>query len=318
MTVRIPADRTQDTHIEGLTLGTRGGGVLQYTFPRDGLYEVQVRLARDRDEQIEGLSEAHEVDFLLDRKRMHRTTISPPPGGVDFTNIDKNLNARFHVRSGTHEIGVTFPQRGSSLLEIRRQPFDAAFNRHRHPRREPAIFEISVVGPFESSAPGDSNSRRLLFEGIDTQHSDQEKIATQTLSRWMERAYRRPLTIEDLDVPMRFFRESIDRVGFDGAMQSVLAAVLVNPHFLFRIEHNASIDAVDRKGQTALMWAAFEGNIDAVNLLMENGANPRISTKSGFSAIHFAARNGHWPVIKRLVAAGVNINEALTPANSFD
>jgi len=242
ITTRLPADRTQDTHIEGLPLGTRGGGIIEHTFARDGQYEVQVRLARDRDEEIEGLKEKHELDFLLDRKRVHRLTIEPPKNG-DFTNVDKNLKVRFQITAGPHQIGVTFPQRGGSLLEIRRQPFDAAFNRHRHPRREPAIYEIAIVGPFESYAPGESPSRRRLFEGfegIETVASatatQRSAIAKQILARVMQRAYRRPIDEADFATPMRFFENACETQGFDSGIELALSAILVSPHFLFRVE----------------------------------------------------------------------------------
>jgi hypothetical protein len=55
-TIRIPADLTQEEHLEGLPIGTRGGAVVRYTFPLDGEYEIQIRLTRDRDELVEGAS----------------------------------------------------------------------------------------------------------------------------------------------------------------------------------------------------------------------------------------------------------------------
>src|SRR5262249_58674804 len=45
-TIRIPADLTQEQHIEGLPLGTRGGALVHYTFPHDCEYEIQVPLTR--------------------------------------------------------------------------------------------------------------------------------------------------------------------------------------------------------------------------------------------------------------------------------
>ena len=39
----------------------RGGALVRYVFPEDGEYEVQVRLTRDRDEHVEGLSEPHDL-----------------------------------------------------------------------------------------------------------------------------------------------------------------------------------------------------------------------------------------------------------------
>ena len=65
-TIRLPADRTQETHVAGLPLGTRGGISIPYTFARDGEYEIQIRLARDRNEVIEGFFEAHQIEVSLD------------------------------------------------------------------------------------------------------------------------------------------------------------------------------------------------------------------------------------------------------------
>lgn len=47
--VRIPADRSQKEHVEGLPLGTRGGVLFEHTFPVAGEYEFEIRLARDRN-----------------------------------------------------------------------------------------------------------------------------------------------------------------------------------------------------------------------------------------------------------------------------
>ena len=78
-TIRVPPDLTQEGHIEGLPIGTRGGVVVPYTFPVDGEYEVTVRLSRDRNEDIEGLTRAHLLELLIDRERVGLFDIKPPP-----------------------------------------------------------------------------------------------------------------------------------------------------------------------------------------------------------------------------------------------
>ena len=79
-TYRLPPDLTQEEHVEGLPPGTRGGMLLNHTFPRDGEYEIQIRLTRDRNEEVEGLRESHELEVLLDRERMNLFTVAPPKG----------------------------------------------------------------------------------------------------------------------------------------------------------------------------------------------------------------------------------------------
>jgi hypothetical protein len=60
--VRMRPDITQDAHLPGLPLGTRGGLLIPYNFPQDGEYEIQVRLMRDRNDEVEGLHEPHELE----------------------------------------------------------------------------------------------------------------------------------------------------------------------------------------------------------------------------------------------------------------
>lgn len=247
VTVRVPADRTQESHVEGLPLGTRGGVVFEHQFPASGEYEIQLRLMRDRDEHLEGLNEPHDIDVLIDRKLVHRFHISPSKGsgyGKDDSRLDAHLKHRFFVVAGPHVVGVTFPRKSSSLLEIKRQPFDAAFNRHRHPRRSPALFEASLVGPFgtehkdQNRTLDDTPSRRRIFTSLPHGEREASACGEEILRRLTRLAYRRPVTDRDLEVPMRFFSAGLAADGFEAGIEAALTAVLVNPHFLFRAEQD--------------------------------------------------------------------------------
>ena len=235
VTIRVPADQTQEGHVEGLPLGTRGGIVLNHVFTQEGEYEIQLRLARDRDEVVEGLNEEHKIDVLIDRRRVHRFTITPPKNR-DHTNVDANLNAKIKVAAGPHLVGVTFPRTSHSLLEIKRQPFDAAYNRHRHPRPSPAIFEVSIVGPLAATGVGDTPSRERIFVRRPATSEEELDCARQIVRSLARRAYRRPPSEEDLETPLRFFRDASRKEGFEAGVEAALAAILVNPNFLFRIE----------------------------------------------------------------------------------
>src|SRR5205823_8578905 len=90
-TFRIRPDVTQDAHIEGLPLGTRGGTLINYNFPVSGEYEVQIRLMRDRNDAIESLRNTHELEVLLDRQRAELLTVKPPPRGQSDETVDVSL-----------------------------------------------------------------------------------------------------------------------------------------------------------------------------------------------------------------------------------
>lgn len=59
---------------------------------------------------------------------------------------------------------------------------------------------------------------------------------------------------------------------------------------------------------TPLMAAADRGLAEAVNLLLKTGANPRATTKTGWTALHFAGQSGCEQCIAPLVKAGGDIN----------
>ena len=161
-TIRVRPDLTQEAHVEGLPVGTRGGAVIPYTFPQDGEYEIQLRLARDRNEHVEGLHSAHVIDVLVDRKPTASFNLTAPKTERDHQTADAHLKTRIRVTAGAHKVGVTFVRDSSSLLETKRQPFQAHYNMHRHPRITPALFQVSITGPFDPQGAGDTASRRRI------------------------------------------------------------------------------------------------------------------------------------------------------------
>jgi hypothetical protein len=236
-TIRIRPDLTQEEQVEGLPVGTRGGAVVPFYFPRDGEYDIQIRLTRDRNEEIEGLREPHELELLLDRERVKLFTVAPP-ADKNYETVDGKLKSRIPVTAGPHQLGVTFLKNPSVLLETRRQPYNAHFNMHRHPRLTPAIYQISINGPYESKGPGDTPSRRRLFVCRPANPGEEESCAERILSTLMRRAYRRPVTGADLKRPMEFYRNARAEEGFEAGVESALSAVLVSPEFLFRVEQD--------------------------------------------------------------------------------
>jgi cytohesin len=59
------------------------------------------------------------------------------------------------------------------------------------------------------------------------------------------------------------------------------------------------------------MWAASEGHLDVVDLLIRKGANVNAATKNGFTALVFATLKDNASAVRRLLAAGADPNYAL-------
>lgn len=241
-TVRVPPEITQDRHLEGLPPGTRGGVRISYQFPQDGDYDINVRLVRDRNEQVEGLVAPAEIEILLDRGREALFTVAPQAKGQDAENVDRHLTQRIPVKAGPHEVAVTFPEKNSGLFETVREPYVSRFNVFRHPRTAPAVYQVTITGPFDPRGPGDTPSRRRLLAPLATlpAGADDEARVRAVLTPLMHLAYRRPVTEADYRSPLKLFQEGRAEGSFDAGLERAVAGVLVNPQFLFRIERDPS------------------------------------------------------------------------------
>lgn len=239
-TITLPPDLTQEDRFEELPLGTRGGSTVRYNFPVDAKYDVQIRLARDRNEHVEGLREPGEVELMLDGERVKLFTVKPPPSGQDHSLVDKDLNVRVPVKAGPHILAVTFPKQAAPLIETERQPWHAHFNMDRHPRLQPALYSVSINGPYDAAGPGDTPSRRRILVCKPEKAAEEDACAKRILSTLMRRAYRRPVVDADLQTPLKFYKEARADGGFEAGIEMGLSAVLVSPEFLFRVEQDPS------------------------------------------------------------------------------
>ena len=243
--VTLPVDFTQENHVEGLPFGTRGGTLVRHTFPLDGKYEIRVRLMRNRNENVEGLNEPHDMELTLDGVRLEVFTIVPnrnaSGGYYADEGVDKDLRITVPIKAGPHAIGATFLRKTAALLETERQPYDAHFNMDRHPRLQPAVYSVSIGGPFDATGAGDTPSRKRIFvcrPAPKDGPAAEERCATTILSTLARRAYRRAVASEDLRVPLQFFKDGRAGADFDSGIEMAIRAILTSPEFLFRVERD--------------------------------------------------------------------------------
>ena len=227
-TIRVRPDITQDVHIEGLPPGTRGGTLIKHSFPQAGEYDIKINLMRDRNEAVEGLSgkRTHQLHVLLDNEPVHHFEVAPPENKRDHTKVDSHLYTRIKAPAGPHDLGITFLKSASNIDETLRQPYESHFNYHRHPRQGPAVYQVTITGPYDPAGAGDTPSRNTILSG-----NSHEMI----LANLIHRAYRGQETPDDLINIEAFFE-----VGstFEAGIESALTAILVSPKFLFRVENS--------------------------------------------------------------------------------
>ncbi len=241
----LPADLTQEDHLDGLPFGTRGGMAVSYHFPQQGEYEFRVRLSRNRNENVEGLTEPHVMELSLDGERLELFTITPNRNRFgDYyadEDVDRNLVVQVPVEAGPHVVTATFLKKNSALIETERKPFAAHFNMDRHPRIQPGVRSVGITGPFETGGSGSTPSRERVFvcRPASTATDDEAACARTILATLARRAYRRPVTDDDVSALMGFYERANATAGFEGGVETALRALLSSAEFLFRIERDA-------------------------------------------------------------------------------
>jgi len=100
----------------------------------------------------------------------------------------------------------------------------------------PRLANLSIAGPYNSTGPGDTASRRRILVCHPANTAEENGCARQILEKLSRRAYRRPVTDSDLKPLLAFYQQARQKGGFERGIQKAVEAILVSPDFLFRVE----------------------------------------------------------------------------------
>ena len=228
----------QDDRIsEDLPYGSRGGLAIRHYFPVDGEYVFKVKLQTGRFDEIIGLDKERQLDIRIDDQRVERFTIEATGNAEVYGNgpaADDKLEVRVPVKAGTHTIVAAF-------LKDTVKP-EGILDKYAAPtaNQEQAFFEgvgsLSIAGPFNITGAGETPSRALIFSCRPSASMEETRCAEQILSTLARRAYRRPVTNDDLPILMSLYEQGKAQGGFESGIRMALQKILVSPEFLFRIE----------------------------------------------------------------------------------
>jgi hypothetical protein len=218
-----PAGLSQQQHIEGLPLGTRGGIRFTHNFPLDAEYEF--RIAAGSGFRFAG--PAGGPAPLLD------VTLNGAP--VKVPDLHK---FRIRVPAGPQTITI-------ALVEQRHWVGVDDLYAKAGTRRDD--FEnVTINGPFDSTGPGDTPSRRAIFICHPQDAAAEEPCARRIFAHLATKAYRRPVAAEDpaVDLLMQFYAAGRKDHDFETGIQHGVARMLADPQFLYRMEADRT-DVVD-------------------------------------------------------------------------
>ena len=239
----------QPGHMDGLPLGTRGGMRFRHNFPADGEYRFTIPDV-GLDLYTRAVETPHTLVLLIDGHEVFRQSV----GGIeDRRTLDRKgapgraevmqrfANIPVPVKAGAHDVAVTFIERARVESDefVGFLPGDAFSRGDREPRIQD---RVQVVGPFNSPGVSDTPSRRRLFV-CRPETGKETACARRIAASVARRAFRRPVTEADVDSLMPYFESgqravvaagAANAAGFDAGVESLVAAVLVSPDFLFR------------------------------------------------------------------------------------
>ena len=230
----------QESYIEGLPLGTRGGAAIRHYFPADGKYLLSIGdLVTGRF----GINQEHVNTLIatIDGRKFFQLDIG---GGEDLKQLDQRgqeavdeINARlknipFEAKAGEHEVVVTFLHR--SFAESDRQlhsltPLsgqDAVLK----------IERVEILGPVETTGLSMTASRRAVFSCYPDEPAEAADCAREIVSRLARKAFRGFAVEADLDRLMQMYELGYENGGFEKGIEYALSGVLAHPKFLFRVE----------------------------------------------------------------------------------
>jgi mono/diheme cytochrome c family protein len=265
-TYSVPAGFVQDDRTsEDLPFGSQGGVAIDHFFPVDGDYNIKVLLKRQVYLYIMGMGEPHQLDIRVDGVLAKRISIggegkgmTAPEGFAGNTQgdpgwevymhtADAHLEVRVPVKTGVRKIGVSFvrqywkpegiaqpPQTGYAVVTN-----DVYYG-------NPSVESVMIDGPYNAAGKNDRidmSSRGRIFVcrpgesgGQSPPANTEEPCARQILTTLATRAYRRPLTEEDTETLVEFYKAGRAAGTFSDGIQRGLERILASPSFLFRIE----------------------------------------------------------------------------------
>ena len=206
----------QSSHLEGITLGTRGGMRFEHVFPLDAEYEFSIsRTGANAAFSLDPVGIEDPVELVIDGERVHLFPVGARP------------TVKLTLPAGPHTIEAAF---------VKTQSPRGVDDLHKVWADSTSVRAVAIAGPLNPAGPGDTPSRRRIFTCTPASTAAEEPCARQILEELAYRAYRRPVSERAMATLMNFYRDGRELRDFDTGVQYALARILVDPMFVFRFE----------------------------------------------------------------------------------
>ena len=188
----------------------------------DGEYTVRIGLQGERPEGSAPVL----LRFGRDGGTLHEEEVATGPSGLAFFQPYSETEFRIYLSSGDSTFRAQFvDDEFPDSLDT-----DEVFNKRKNKHVDAIVF----VGPFPSEIEPPSRKGILICEP-----SSGGECVRRIVSRLARRAYRRPVSPDEVDSLLGFVSlAEQEGLSSEQGIQLAVQAMLVSPHFLYRIEHD--------------------------------------------------------------------------------
>ena len=261
----------------------------------DGEYIVRIGLPGERGPDAKPVT----LGFWMDGKLLHSMSVETKPSRLVYFNPFSEAEIRLYLPEGDHAFRAAFVDDPYAQGLTGKDAFNDKKNKF------PASFLF--IGPFPAQVekPG---RKKILFCEPSSGPACVEKI----LSALARRAYRRPVTKNELTSLVKFVTMArAEGQTVEQGIQLAIQAMLVSPHFLFRIERDPDPNDPARTHKVAdlelasrlsyFLWSSMPdqellglaeaGKLRAAGVLESQAKRMLADQRSAALAEHFA---GQW------------------------
>ena len=231
-----PPGQRQDIQLDGFPAGTRGGVMTHTYVPVSGEYQFTIAIGGL-------LTPPEQLEISVDDERVHLVRQPTPdisPGG--YARPMSRFQACVPIQAGRRKIAATFVQSSVALDEaVVRSPLrPGPFGQQRvvvtGERERPPILSMTISRPSSPVPPESTPARDRIFVCRPGANVSEAACAERILSTLARRAYRRPITGEDLGGLVAFYEAGRHDGDFEEGIKFAIQRILVSPQFLFRTE----------------------------------------------------------------------------------
>lgn len=188
----------------------------------DGEYDIRIGLPGERPGDAKPVT----LNFWMDGKLLHSMEVQTKPSGLVYFNPYSEEKFRLVLPEGDHVFRAAFVNDDFVKGMTEKDALSDKKNKF--------LNMIKFIGPFPTKVEKASRKKVLICDP-NTGAACVDRIVS-TLAR---HAYRRPVTRAEVASLVRFVGVAkAEKLSTEQGIQLAIQAMLVSPHFLYRIEHD--------------------------------------------------------------------------------